>query len=65
VLRWIAVALSTVQGGYMALDGVRAPVAGSYVTPRSGEHAGRLGSWARLVDAVGIPPESTAAKRAR
>jgi hypothetical protein len=36
VLRWIAVALSAVQGGYMALDGVRALMVGSYITPRSG-----------------------------
>jgi len=27
-------------------------VVGSYLTPRSGEHAGQLGPWSRLVLAV-------------
>jgi hypothetical protein len=45
----------------MALDGVRALVVGSYLTS-SGEHAGELGPWARLVAAVGIPPGSTGMK---
>lgn len=49
--RWVLVALCSVQGGYMVLDGARALAVGSYITPGSGEHAGRLGPWARLVDA--------------
>jgi len=64
VLRWITAALCLVQGAYMALDGARALVVGSYITPGSGEHAGELGPWARLVRAVGIPPESTGMKAA-
>jgi hypothetical protein len=60
--KWAAVALCAVQGGYMVFDGLRALVVGSYVTPRSGPHAGRLGPWARVVRAVGIPPESTGMK---
>ncbi len=60
--RWLTVVLCAVQGGYMAFDGVRALVVGSYVTPGSGEHAGQLGPWARIVGAVGIPPESTGMK---
>jgi ABC-type Fe3+ transport system permease subunit len=48
----------------MALDGVRALVVGSYFTPGSGEHAGELGPWARLVSAVGIEPESAGMKSA-
>ena len=62
--RWLAVALCAVQGGYMVFDGVRALTVGSYLTPRSGPHAGRLGPWAGLVRAVGIDPESTAMKAA-
>lgn len=62
MLRWVAVVLSVVQGGYMAVDGVRALVVGSYITPGSGWHAGELGPWARLVAAVGIRPESTGMK---
>jgi hypothetical protein len=60
----VAVVLCAVQGGYMVFDGLRAFVVGSYVTPRSGPHAGRLGPWARLVRAVGIEPESTGMKTA-
>ena len=60
--RWLTVALCAVQGGYMAFDGVRALVVGSYVTPGSGDHAGELGPWSRVVRAVGIPPESAGMK---
>jgi hypothetical protein len=63
-LRWVAVGLSALQGGYMLLDGVRAMVVGSYITPASGEHAGQLGPWAGLVSAVGLQPESTLMKSA-
>jgi hypothetical protein len=64
VLRWVIAVLCLVQGAYMAVDGARALVVGSYLTPGSGEHAGELGPWARLVSAVGIPPESTGMKTA-
>jgi hypothetical protein len=43
----------------MLLDGGRALLVGSYITASSGEHAGQLGPWARLVSLVGIEPEST------
>jgi hypothetical protein len=59
LVMWSAVLLCVVQGGYMLLDGGRALVVGSYLTPSSGEHAGQLGPWARLVALVGIEPEST------
>ncbi len=62
--RWLGVVLCAVQGGYMLFDGVRAFVVGSYLTPGSGPHAGQLGPWARVVRAVGIPPESTRMKSA-
>jgi hypothetical protein len=62
ILTWSTVALCVLQGGYMLLDGGRALVVGSYITPSSGEHAGELGPWARLVSLVGVAPESTAMK---
>jgi len=64
VLRWITVAACVVLGGFMSLDGTRALVVGSYITPRSGEHTGQLGQWARLLSAVGIAPEATGTKAA-
>ncbi len=54
--------LCLLQGGYMLLDGGRALVVGSYITPSSGDHAGRLGPWARLVTLAGVEPESTGMK---
>jgi hypothetical protein len=63
-VRWLGAGLCAVQGGYMAFDGIRALVVGSYVTPRSGPHAGQLGPWARLVRALGIRPESAGMKLA-
>ena len=63
-VRWLLVGLCAVQGAYMAFDGIRALVVGSYMTPRSGPHAGELGPWARVVRAVGIPPESMGMKAA-
>ncbi|WP_091292122.1 hypothetical protein [Amycolatopsis xylanica] len=62
VLKWITVALCVLQGGYMLVDGMRALMTGQYITPGSGEHAGQLGPWARLVERVGLPAESTPMK---
>jgi hypothetical protein len=62
LLRWLTVALCVLQGGYMVVDGVHALVAGSYIAPGTGEHAGQLGPWARIVRAVGIAPGSTGMK---
>ena len=61
-LRWVAAALAASEAGWMLFDGVRALLVGDYVTPRSGEHAGRLGPWTHAVSAVGIEPRSTAMK---
>jgi hypothetical protein len=51
-------------GRLPAVDGVRAFVVGSDLTPASGQHASRLGPWARVVRFVGIAPESTGMKAA-
>lgn len=58
-MKWIVVVLALTVGGWMAFDGAHALLVGDYVTPRTGEHAGRLGPWAALVSAVGIEPRST------
>jgi hypothetical protein len=59
---WLVVVLAVAGGSWLLFDGSRALVVGDYVTPRSGEHAGRLGPWAGVVSAVGIEPRSTAMK---
>ena len=46
----------------MVFDGSRALVVGEYVTPTTGPHAGQLGPWSEVVQAVGIPPRSTGMK---
>ena len=62
MLKWIIVVLTVLNAGYMVVDGVRAIITGSYITPSSGEHAGQLGPWTRLVEAVGIESTSTLMK---
>ncbi len=61
-LRSIIIILSVLQAGWMTFDGARALTAGDYTTPASGEYAGQLGPWARIVKAVGIEPRSTLMK---
>ena len=46
----------------MFADGLRALVLGDYVTPTSGEYAGRLGPWANILQSVGMEPRSTFVK---
>ena len=57
-LRWVVVALALIEGGWMAFDGGRGLFVGDYVTPTSGPHAGQLGPWKHVVEAVGIEPRS-------
>lgn len=61
-LRWVVILLALIEGGWLAFDGGRALVVGDYVTPESGQHAGQLGPWSKLVSAVGIEPRSTLMK---
>ncbi|HZM76544.1 MAG TPA: hypothetical protein VFC19_12505 [Candidatus Limnocylindrales bacterium] len=64
-MRWVTWVLSApvlAVGGWMVFDGARALLVGDYVTPKQGDHAGRLGPWANLVSAVGLQPRSTAVK---
>ena len=61
-LGWVVLALALIEGGWLAFDGGRALVVGDYVTPKSGQYAGQLGPWAKVVSAVGIEPRSTMMK---
>ena len=49
-------------GGWLVFDGSHALVSGDYVTARSGDHAGELGPWAKVVSAIGVDPRSTGMK---
>lgn len=62
ILRWSVVALAVLDAGYMVIDGIRALIAGDYLTPRSGPYAGQLGPWAKVVEAIGIAPRSALMK---
>ena len=55
---WLIIVLVVMTGGWMLFDGLRALIVGDYVTPKTGEYAGRLGPWANLVKALGIEPRS-------
>lgn len=59
---WAIVLLVAFTAGWMLFDGTRALIVGDYVTPKSGEYAGQLGSWSNLVKAIGIEPRSTLMK---
>jgi hypothetical protein len=61
-VRILVVAVAIIEAGWMTFDGTRALTVGDYVTPRTGPHAGQLGQWHYLADAVGIPPRSTVMK---
>lgn len=61
-LGWLVLVMALIEGGWLAFDGGRALVVGDYVTPRSGQYAGQLGPWAKVVSAIGIEPRSTLMK---
>lgn len=58
----IVILLALFVAGWLTFDGIRAFVVGDYVTPSSGEYAGQLGPWARLVESVGLDPRSNLIK---
>ncbi|MFI5131163.1 MAG: hypothetical protein ACHQFX_14270 [Chitinophagales bacterium] len=62
IIKWVIVILAVLNFGYMAFDGGRALVKGDYIRPKSGEYAGQLGPWSKLVEKLGINPESTTMK---
>ena len=59
---WVAAGLVLLNGGWMAFDGGHAFIVGDYVTPKSGQFAGTLGPWSKIVSAVGIELGSTLMK---
>ena len=59
---WIIALLVASTAGWMLFDGTRTLIVGDYVTPKTGEYAGRLGPWSNLVKAIGIEPRSTLVK---
>ena len=61
-LGWVVLVLALIEGGWLAFDGGRAFFVGDYVTPKSGQNAGQLGPWAKVVSAVGIEPRSNLMK---
>ncbi|MDP8927509.1 MAG: hypothetical protein M3O70_02755 [Actinomycetota bacterium] len=63
-MRYLITALAAVQGAYMIVDGARAIFVGNYITPSSGQHAGQLGPWASLVEALGLSPDMLGVKLA-
>ena len=62
--RYIVISLLLVVGAWMSFDGLRAFFIGDYVTPKSGEYAGRLGPWSNLLQLLHLDPRSTAVKAA-
>jgi hypothetical protein len=62
IIKWVIVVLAVLNFGYMTFDGSRALVKGDYIRPKSGEYAGQLGPWSKLVEKIGINPESTMMK---
>ena len=62
IIKWVIVILAVVNFGFMTFDGGRALVKGDYIRPKSGEYAGQLGPWSKLVEKIGINPESTTMK---
>jgi hypothetical protein len=59
ILKWLIVLMSLLNAGYMAFDGMKAMLTGDYVRPKSGEYAGQLGPWTKIVEKLGIDPLST------
>lgn len=61
-LRRVVLILAFVQASWMTSDGLRAFISGDYLRPKSGERAGQLGPWAKIVSVIGIQPRSTMMK---
>lgn len=61
-MRWVVAVLLASVGSWMTVDGTRAIIVGDYITPSSGEYAGKLGPWSHIVERIGIPARSTAMK---
>lgn len=62
IIKWIIIFFSVINAGYMAFDGAKALATGDYIRPKSGDYAGQLGPWTKLVTKIGIDPMSTLMK---
>jgi hypothetical protein len=62
LLKYLILFLAFLNAGYMAFDGTKALVTGDYIRPKTGEYAGQLGPWTKLVTKIGIDPMSTLMK---
>ena len=58
IIKWVIVFFALINAGYMTYDGARALITGDYLRPTTGEYAGQLGPWSKLVSFIGIDPES-------
>jgi hypothetical protein len=58
IVKWIIIVSALLNFGYMAFDGTRGLIIGDYIRPKSGQYAGQLGPWSKIVKSVGIDPES-------
>src|SRR5688572_31086885 len=59
ILKWVIVFFALMNAGYMAFDGAKAHITGDYLRPKSGEYAGQLGPWTKIVEKLGIDPMSS------
>ena len=62
VIKWIIILLAVLNFGFMIFDGSRALATGDYIRPSSGNHAGQLGPWSKVVGKIGIKPEDNVMK---
>jgi hypothetical protein len=58
ILTWVVIILSLLNSGFMLFDGMRAFIIGDYLRPKTGEYAGLLGPWSKVVSYIGINPLS-------
>ena len=59
---WVVVILTFIGAAWSLFDGARALIIGDYITPKTGQYAGQLGSWSKIVSAIGIDPRSNLMK---
>jgi hypothetical protein len=61
-INWVIAVLAFFVAGFFIVDGTVALSKGDYITPKSGEYAGQLGPWSKVVSAFGIEPRSNLMK---
>lgn len=59
ILKWVIITLAFMNFGYMTFDGAKALITGDYIRPQTGDYAGQLGPWTKLVEKIGVDPMST------